>query len=337
MKMICLLDGDAKLPFQGDLINLKRPLSKRLIDYKGWKQLAEVISNFKPDIIQANAGDTLKFAISSKLFFWWKVPVVYRNANKVSDFVSSLPKLLLNKFFVHRLSHVISVSELCRLDFIKTYSFSEGKTTMIPIGIESISVEKFIPQDLQEYFVNGRVLVNIGSLVPEKNHGGLLRITQQLIKDYPTLKVLILGDGKLRQALNNKIDELKLKDHVFLLGYRNDVLSVLSSADGMLLPSLIEGLPGVILEAFYCRIPVVAYNVGGISEVVQHRNTGWLIDKNNEPDFVEAVKEMLNEVDLVGKVRDKAFQLVDMQFNNQDIAKRFAGVYHKVASQYSCQ
>jgi glycosyltransferase involved in cell wall biosynthesis len=328
--VVCLLDGNAKLPFQGKLVNLKRPLAKRFFDVEGWKRLAEYIKENKPDIIQANAGDTLKFVALSKLFYRWKTPIVYRNANKVSDFITSRPKLVFNKFLVNQLQHIISVSELCRLDFIKTYSISPEKTTMIPIGIEAVTVDKTLSEDVLPYFSSAKVIVNVASLVPEKNHEALLRVASEVVKEYSDIKVLILGDGKLRESLQQKITTMGLEQHVVLLGYRSDVLSILSNADVFTLPSRIEGLPGVILEAFYCEVPVVSYNVGGISEVVKNNETGWLIDKDNEGEFIAAVKDALVNTAKTSQLKHNANQFVKKEFMNDSIAKKFAAAYTKV-------
>jgi glycosyltransferase involved in cell wall biosynthesis len=314
--VVCLLDGNAKLPFQGKLVNLKRPLAKRFFDVEGWKRLAEYIKENKPDIIQANAGDTLKFVALSKLFYRWKTPIVYRNANKVSDFITSRPKLVFNKFLVNQLQHIISVSELCRLDFIKTYSISPEKTTMIPIGIEAVTVDKTLSEDVLPYFSSAKVIVNVASLVPEKNHEALLRVASEVVKEYSDIKVLILGDGKLRESLQQKITTMGLEQHVVLLGYRSDVLSILSNAD--------------VLEAFYCEVPVVSYNVGGISEVVKNNETGWLIDKDNEGEFIAAVKDALVNTAKTSQLKHNANQFVKKEFMNDSIAKKFAAAYTKV-------
>ncbi|MFD1003009.1 glycosyltransferase [Ohtaekwangia kribbensis] len=333
--VVCLLDGNAQLPFKGKLVNLKRPLSKRFFDVGGWKQLADYIKQNKPDIIQANAGDTLKFVVLSKLFFQWKTPIVYRNANKVSDFITSRPKLIFNKFLVKQLEHIISVSELCRLDFIKTYNVPSEKTTMVPIGIEAVAVNKTLSADILPYFTSGKVIVNVASLVPEKNHEALLRIATEVVKEYSDIKVLILGDGKLRESLQQKIMAMGLDNHVALLGYRADVLSILSNANVFTLPSRIEGLPGVILEAFYCEVPVVAYNVGGISEVVKNDETGWLVDKDDEQRFIVSVKDALLNSDKTSKIRKNAHQFVTREFMNDSIAKKFAAAYTKVLNSKS--
>jgi hypothetical protein len=77
--LVTLFEGDADLPFTGRLIKLDRPGKKRFFDWDGWKALARIVAEEKPDLIQANAGDTLKFAVFSKLFFGWSTPVVFRN------------------------------------------------------------------------------------------------------------------------------------------------------------------------------------------------------------------------------------------------------------------
>jgi glycosyltransferase involved in cell wall biosynthesis len=329
VKLVYIFPGSVTLPFSGEQIELNRPIRKRLWDWSGWRQLAEIINQEKPDIIQANAGDTLKFAVLSKLFFRWQSPIIFRNANKVSEFINSLPKRLFNKFLVSRVRHVISVSELCREDFIRTYSFSPSKITTVPIGIECQLLTQELPDDLKLFFATGSVLVHAGSFVPEKNHFGLLRIVHQLVKRGADVKVIMIGDGKLRPAIQQKVNELNLQSRVLLTGYRHDVLAIVRYSHAFVLPSFIEGLPAVILEAMYCKTPVVAYDVGGISEVIKNRETGWLVAKADEEGFVKAVEEVL-EGRFNSSITDRAFKLVTGEFDNRMIAKRFEGVYNNV-------
>lgn len=327
--LISMLAGDAILPFKGKLIKLNRPPGLRFMDVKGWRQLANIITEIKPDVVQANAGDTLKFAVFSKLIFRWKSPIIFRNANKVSDFIKNEFTLLFNKFLIRQVSHVISVSELCRQDFVTTYSIIPRKTTTIPIGIEVERGNDSLAPDLKSMFGSGKILVHVASFVPEKNHVGLLRIMKMLLEKGEDIKLLMIGDGKLRATIEQQITDNDLSYHVFLLGTRNDVLSILSKADAFVLPSHIEGLPGVILEAMYCRTPVIAYNVGGISEVVKDGETGWLVKAGDETAFVAAIHEVLHS-DTLEAIKENALNLVINEFDNCVIAKRFLEVYEKV-------
>jgi L-malate glycosyltransferase len=104
----------------------------------------------------------------------------------------------------------------------------------------------------------------------------------------------------------------------------------MQSAKALLLPSIIEGLPGVILEAMYCKTPVVAYNVGGIGEVLQHKVTGWLIPAGDEEAFVHSAYEAATTSH--AEIIRKAHQLVVRQYNNRVIASRFLNIYSELIS-----
>jgi glycosyltransferase involved in cell wall biosynthesis len=265
------------------------------------------------------------------LLFGWKTPIVYRNANKISDFINSRVKYLYNRFLISRVDFVISVSEMCRKDFMDTFSFPASKISVGTIGIDPRPVGK-TPDDLAHIYQRGKVCVNIGGLVPEKNQKALLRIFSALLATHPSLQLIILGEGRLKTELVNYSVELSISDKVHFLGHSKDVLEILSAASAFLLPSLIEGLPGSILEAQYCRVPVIAYDVGGIPEIVQHHVTGWLIKKNDEGSFIKAVEEVLNNDGAirVSEVKERAFQIVMSHFENKRVAKHFRDLYEKV-------
>ncbi|MFN3841527.1 MAG: glycosyltransferase [Cyclobacteriaceae bacterium] len=330
--LVTLFAGEASLPFSGTLIPLNRPVNKRIIDWDGWKAFSKLVDTMQPDIVQANAGDTLKFAVLSKFFFGWKAKIVFRNANMVSDFVKSAPKRLFNRFLVSHVDYVISVSELCRQDFITTYSYRPDKNKTKPIGIE-ISPMQDNPAGLPELFQSDVVLIHAASFVPEKNHAGLLRIFKLLNQHVHGVKLALLGDGRLRTRIEQQVSELGLQDHVSFLGYRKDAKACMKEAFALLLPSLIEGLPGVILEAMYCKTPVVAYDVGGIREVIVNKETGWLVKKNDETGFVNAVLEVLRG-DNVDRITDNAYTRVVNEFDNAVIARRFEEIYYKLINKH---
>jgi glycosyltransferase involved in cell wall biosynthesis len=329
VKMVFLVDGDAALPFTGEMTNLRRPLAKRLLDVKGWKMLAGEISAFQPDVIQANAADTLKYAVFSKLCFRWQAPVIYRNANKMSDFIDSTPKFWFNKFLLGRVAHTISVSEQCSLDLVRTFSYPKEKVDTVEIGIDLRETGNF-PGDLAWIAVKGPVLLNVASMVPEKNQKGLLRIFQTLLRHVPDAQLVVIGKGRLEQELKALATSLKIDHHVHFPGARTDVLEIMRGCKAFLLPSHIEGLPGVILEAMYTNCPVVAYDVGGIGEVVRNGDTGLLISRDDEGKFAQAVLAILGDTTLSEKLAASAAAMVRSRFGNISIARRFIEVYDKV-------
>jgi len=327
--VVSIFKGDSQLPFQGETIHLNRPLSKRFVDFHGWKKFSSIINDFNPDIIQANAADTLKFAVSSKMLYSWKQPLIYRNANKMGDFITTKLKWRLNKFYISKVAFVISVSNECEKDFVKTFSYPQKKICTVEIGVEEEKLEG-IPDDLQGIFERGPVLTHIGGFVPEKNHDGLINIFNKSLGKFPETQLLLLGKGNLEMKIKSKVAELKNQHNVHFLGYRNDVLDILNNSKAFVLPSLIEGLPAVILEAMYCETPVVAYNVGGIGEVVIQGETGWLVEKNKEAEFQDQLEEILKGNEHISDRVKTAKNMISDKFLNKQIAERFAKCYSEV-------
>lgn len=298
--------------------------SSRLFAWQAWRKFADLVTEWKPDIIQANASETLKFTISSKWLFRWRVPVIYRNANKVSDFIRSRATRTFNSLLVRGVDHVISVSEICRLDFINTFGVPASRTSTIPIGTQ-IHDEKVPPHS-----DGTRYWINVASFVPEKNHNGLLSIYAQYRASGGRSSLYIVGDGRLRERLEALAESLHIRDHVRFLGYRNDAIDLIAGAQGLLLPSLIEGLPGVILEAFATAVPVIAYDVGGISEVIQNETNGFLIASGDESLFVRIMLRLERELEFRNAIALKGYETAANEFNINRIADRFFEMYQQV-------
>ncbi|MDX1745322.1 MAG: glycosyltransferase, partial [Halobacteriales archaeon] len=101
-----------------------------------------------------------------------------------------------------------------------------------------------------------------------------------------------VGDGPLRDGVERAAAQT---DRVHVLGSRGDVARVMAAADLLLLPSLTEGVPGVILEAGAQSLPVVAYQVGGVGEAVLDGTTGRLIPVGEETTFADVVSDLLGD------------------------------------------
>lgn len=325
VKIVSVFDGKADLPWPKPIESLNANVKKRFMDFKAWKKLAMIIKSFDPAVIQVNAGDTLKYAVLSKTVYNWKQPIVVRNASEVGRYLNSPIQKSINTFFYKRASRVISVSHASKKDIQKHFPFLKGKVEVIPVGLEEMTP---VHKDLKPG--GKKHIVHVGGFTFEKNHEGLLRIFLKVLEKEPNVHLHLVGDGPERKNIEKKIEELKLEDHITFYGFVNDPLSYISAADILVLPSIIEGLPGVILEAMYCKTPVVAYNVGGISEVLNDE-TGILIPKNDEISFTESVLHTLTKSDL-NKV-EKAFKMVREHYMNDQIALKFVNSYQKLVEQ----
>lgn len=325
--LISLFPGESDLPFSGEKISLSRPVSKRWFDYQGWKTLAQLIEKHQPDIIQCNAGDTLKFAVLSKQLFHWKQPIIARNASMVSLYITNPLTKWINSMLYKKADSIISVSENSKKDITTLFPETISKTIVIPVGIE-IQPTKAV--DWLGGVATDKHIVHVGGFSFEKNHEGLLSIFKQFLQVYPNAHLHLLGEGPKKSAIEKIAVDSGLQENVTFYGWVSNPVDYIAKADVLVLPSIIEGLPGVILEAMSCKTPVVAYNVGGISEVVDNLTTGYLVPKNDESIFVDAMTKVFSEHN--EQMISKAFDMVNQHYNNVEIAKKFEKEYYNKKS-----
>jgi L-malate glycosyltransferase len=325
LKIIPIFEGIAKLPFKEDLIPLKRSIGFRFIDFRGWFKLYQLIQEHQPDIIQANAADTLKYAVFSKILFGWKVPIVYRNASMVSLYIKSLLVKYFNSRLYSNVDAIISVSHHSRLDLQNLFPTLRKKHVVIPIGVNvGETIKKSNSSDYP-------VLIHIGGFSFEKNHKGLLRIFQSFLRKHSKAQLLLFGEGILKEDIVLFSKEMGIANNIKFKGLVDKPFNNLPFNAIFVLPSIIEGLPAVILEAMWHGFPVIAYDVGGISEVVKHKKTGWLIPKDSEQEFEIGLEEILNYPSTeLEKITTEAKKMVLENYTMEKVAGEFERVYGEV-------
>ena len=138
----------------------------------------------------------------------------------------------------------------------------------------------------------------VAALRPEKNHLLLLDAAARIRKassTHPAPEFLIIGDGPERGSIVQLRDDLGLKEHVHMLGNRSDTPRLLSALDVFALCSFNEASPVSILEALACETPVVATNVGSVSETVLDEKTGFLVPSGDAERLARAIATLLND------------------------------------------
>jgi len=330
VKVLSIYEGDARLPFVGEVESLNRNKLSRTFDPSGWRKLSDVINSFEPDIVQANASDTLKYAVMSKYMFKWKAPLIYRNASTPSFYMKSAISRSLNAFLLKKVDLIISVSRASLKDLNSLFPFTKDKSRLIPVGVEN---KTFINQtNSKSPFRHKETfnLIHIGSFTREKNHIGLLRIFRNILVNDSKVHLNLIGGGPLISEIKKEVFQNGLESKVDFFGDVQDPQLFLSYADILLLPSLVEGLPGVILEAMYNKIPVVAYDVGGVSEVLINNKTGKLVNFDDEKEFSNAVLELKNSEELRASIVENAYSLIWKDFMNINIKEAFLNSYREL-------
>ena len=159
-----------------------------------------------------------------------------------------------------------------------------------PEIIERPIIEKLIGRKLSS---ETRILVTIGELSQRKNH----RLAVDMMEELKDLDLILLigGDGAEYDKLKKQIMEKGLENRVFLPGYVQDVKQILAEADCYVFPSHQEGLPVAVMEAMAAGLPVVAGNIRGVTDLIEHGQGGYLVHGFDPVDFAVKIRRMFTE------------------------------------------
>jgi len=171
------------------------------------------------------------------------------------------------------------------------------------------------------------ILGCVSNLHTGKGHSFLLKAFNKFVKSHCDAVLLLVGDGPLKEKLVKQARELELQDSVLFVGYKKQVLDIISGLDLLVVPSRSEGFGRVILEAMQVQTPVVATRCGGIPEIVEHEFNGLLVEYGNEKELSKAMIRLIEEEHLRLKVIENAYQTISEQFDVEHYKSELKTIY----------
>jgi sugar transferase (PEP-CTERM/EpsH1 system associated) len=258
--------------------------------------LYRALRALRPHIVQThNWGTLLEGIIAAKCA---GVPLVIHAEHGTIQ--GSWGRLAMQRFLWRRVHKVLCVSQAHRQRLAEAVGFPSDR--LMPI-LNGVDINAFTPRPADKEAIRADMgleldplyIGTVGNLRPVKNQTLLLQAAQQVCAKHHQVRVVIIGDGPLREQLMRTAEELGIHKQVRLLGARAEIPDLLNALDIFVLPSLSEGLPMSILEAMACGLPVVATSVGGVPEVVVDGETGLLVPSQDVWQLVGALETLVQQ------------------------------------------
>jgi glycosyltransferase involved in cell wall biosynthesis len=231
--------------------------------------------------------------------------------------------------------HQIVISKSMLGDFIKL-GFPTERVSLIYNGLNPSNFEARFNRCLrQELGANSnQVLIGMVSRISEKFKGHLVLINafNELIKEFPNVRLAIIGDGSLRTKIEDKVQALGLRDYIHFTGNRQDISHIYAALDIVVLPSLREGFPVVLLEAMAAGKPIVATNVNGIPEAVVDGKTGILVSPNDVVSLINGIRELLLNKEKAAEMGRMGRIVVKEKFTSVEMAQKVKNLYIQLIS-----
>jgi glycosyltransferase involved in cell wall biosynthesis len=172
-----------------------------------------------------------------------------------------------------------------------------------------------------------RVFAVIGRLFPDKGHRFFLQAFSHVVQNNSLNIALLIGDGPSEEDIKIQIKDLKLENNVFLCGVRKDMKYIYNNVDYIVMPSLTEGLPYVLLEAMLYKVPILATDVGGISSLVKNDVTGYLVPPGDVESLKNDMNKMLNNPEKIKTMAENAYNLVKEEYSARRMVDQIGHLY----------
>lgn len=203
---------------------------------------------------------------------------------------------------------IIIPTEAIKKIYQSYHWISTSSMEVIPNGIYPVALPVMKAGEIKSRLglPTGKQIIGIfGKLIPKKQHTIFLEIAANVLKNHPDVIFLIVGDGPERQRLQDYAFKLGILDDVYMVGFQEDLFPIYSICDMVVLTSQEEGIPQVIMEAMLMKRLVIAFDVGGISELISNEKNGILVPPNDIYLMTQRVEQFL--IDLYEAERIGAF------------------------------
>lgn len=267
--------------------------------------------------------------------FGLKIPfvVTVHNIHSRHNPTQARIEIFFDRLLVRTTSLLINVSKEVETSMLRDVGLPRTKLCTIENGI--VFPE---PGDLpskQEarktlgFSDDEKLLVVIGRFAAAKNHTTFISSLPAVRERFPKLKVLLVGNGEKEGEIRETIAKYDLGDTVILLGLRRDIPTILSASDILVIPSIWEGLPIVMLEAMAAGTPVIATRVGGIPDALTDGSTG-ILTTPDAPSLTDAMVRGLSDLPHMEEMAREAQKVASNRYNIKRTAARYTDVYRTI-------
>lgn len=307
---------------------------RNALDLRAITQLKQLLSSLEIDLICAHGYKSAVLSwIASKSL---KIPaIVFSHGYTTENLKVAFYEWLERKALEH-LDGVITVSH-AQKNRLDSFNVKYKKCWVVhnATTVQTISSEqnKISRSDICKEFSlsqDKKIAVIAGRLSPEKAHTILLDAVKILGDKLDDTVIFICGDGPCREALEKKVIVNGIAEKCIFTGFRRDMDSFYKAMDYMILSSLTEGLPLVVLEAMAKGKPVVSTSVGGVPEVIEDGVNGYLVKPNDADSLAEGISRVISNFSQLESMGTSACTLIKEKFSFTIHAEKIQSIYSEV-------
>lgn len=297
-------------------------------------QLQSILSEFRPDVIQAHQYTPFFYTVLAKRKIKAGKVLFTEHGRHYPDVVGWKRRWANRLYFARHADKVTAVCDFTRRALVEKEGFRRSRIEVIYNGVE---MDRFAGQDRNEARAiwqlpqEAPVVVQVGNLRSVKDHPTALKAFSAALRQVPEALLLLAGDGPDRSKLEQLSTDLGIDSHVRFLGNVRDIPSLLAASDVMLMTSVSEAHSVSLLEAMASGLPIVATAVGGIPETVQDGETGLLVNRSDEEGLGSDLAKLLRDPELCRRMGQAGCRRCRRLFQRNDMHRRYLEIYRELA------
>jgi len=218
------------------------------------------------------------------------------------------------------------------MEDVRGFGVPKSKVSYIQNGVDLSEVEAQRSLPIKAELANNGVkrIGFVGQMIKRKNIEHVLDVFESLTKKYDNIELYLLGDGESRQGLEQYTKTLNSKEKIHFLGFRDDRLEWLQSFDLFVMTSLLEGIPRCVMETMAMGVPVAAYDIAGVDQLITHNETGLLADLNDKIALEQHWETLLFDAEFSEGIINKARDFVYKNYSAQRMANEYTEIFNSL-------
>lgn len=295
-------------------------------------KLRRLLKKINPDLIHIHGNKTALIGrIAAKDIGAPVIVTVHNFLKESKNRIFWIIARFVEKFFSNWSDKIICVSKALEESLVDSFGIPEGKIKHIPnsLDLESWNENADKVKARQKFgFVNGYKYVGlVGRLVGFKGHKYAIEAMPGILSHDPGVRLVIVGDGPDRDKLMALSGKLGLKDKIFFKGHVHEMREMYNAFDYFLFPSLNEPFGIAVLEAMACRLPIVAAESGGVSEILRDGDTALMVKPGDSADIAEKMTRLIGDGALAKSISENAKKEVFDKYSINTMVNKTTAVY----------
>ena len=313
-----------------NVVSLKRQPG---IDWRCSLRLSRLIRQEKVDAVHAHQYTPFFYSMTARMF-GSRVPVLFTEHGRFHPDYPRRKRMIFNRCFLRRKDRVVGVGNAVRQSLILNEGIPETRVGVIYNGID-MSPYQHGQNGADRAQVRGElqlkdndfVVAQVARLDYLKDHLTAIRAIERVARECDRVRLLLVGDGPERAAIEAEIQKRGVSSHVRLLGIQSDVSRILAASDAFLLTSISEGIPLTIIEAMCAGLPVVSTRVGGIPEIVEDEMTALLVAACDDEGLARRLLRLAADAQLREAMGQRGRLHATSHFSEDRMHSEYAALY----------